>query len=613
VGTFKPVFNKGDYNEAFVAKYDTLGHLVWGTYFGGTNAYINDTLKYSHLNIKSQIAMDNDGNIFLVGYTTDSVGIATANSFQPNFSAGTSIITGYMAKFNNNGQLQWSSYFPELILGIACDANGDFYITGNSSKSTGIATANSFKPTLSSGLCQGFITGDAFLVKFNTNGQRLWGTYYGGSLNDEGTCIGVLPNNDVIMGGATTSSDQIATPGAHQTNSGPTNCMQGKSFIARFTSNGQRLWGTYYCDTTSLVSNNHPMKIYCDKNGTSFYMAGYTHDTSGIATANSFKTFNSGNGDLYLAKFTNDGQLSWGTYYGGSGLEDLVIGNDFNANMDWPRISLGANDAGEIFMSSASTSHNYVTTDCSYKPVDTSYGFMAKFTPQGQRLWGSYTDANASGVTLALGAGKSFYVSVSTRVDGKATIEAPKTIKISGHMAGLMAKFEDAFICAERNIIIQVNDSILRVDSGFATYKWYKNGVLQTNQNGAVFHLDDSADYYVIVTDSCGCIYTSNVVTAHSNTPPVTGIRELSNGGYTLFPNPNNGIFTVQFSRLNTVINKGFIEVTNMVGTMVYQSNFNANILSAQRSFNLSFLLPGAYIIKVKCGDANGVFKMIKQ
>ncbi|KAA5534724.1 T9SS type A sorting domain-containing protein [Taibaiella lutea] len=608
-GTFRPSFNKADYNEAFVAKYDTSGHLIWGTYFGGTSPYINDIFKYSHLNIKPQIAMDNSDNIFLTGYTTDSSGIATANSFLPDFPAGAAPITSYIAKLNNNGQLQWSSYFPDLIFAIACDGNGDLYVSGSSTRDTGIATANTFKPDRTNGLCQTYQTADAYLVKFNTNGQRIWGTYYGGTSSDAGLCIGILPNNDVILGGTTSSSDQIATPGTHQTFSGPANCVQPKNFIARFTGNGQRIWGTYYCDTTTFVSNNHPMKILCDKDEDAFYIAGYTYDTFGIATPNSFKSFNSGKGDLFLAKFTNQGQLDWGTYYGGDGFETLVPENDFNANMDWPRVSLDFNEVGEIFLSSATTSTDNIKTNCSYNPVDTSYGFIAKFNAQGQRLWGSYTDANAGGVTLAVGEGKTFYVSVSTRIDGKATSNAPMTTKLPGLMAGLLAKFEDTFVCVQRNITIQASDSMLRVDSGFMTYKWYKNSTEQNNPNGPVFQLHDSGTYYVVITDSCGCVYTSNTINV--NPHGATGIHESDNSkSLTLFPNPNTGHFIIKLNQWHQLNNKGSVQVINVIGNTVYQAEFKC---SSEIPFDLSSLIPGVYTVKVKIGDSYNVLKMMKQ
>ncbi|MBK7407145.1 MAG: SBBP repeat-containing protein [Saprospirales bacterium] len=55
--------------------------------------------------------------------------------------------------------------------------------------------------------------GDAFLVKFNTNGVRQWGTYYGGSNNDQCYSCAVDGTGQVYIVGQTASLSNMTTPG----------------------------------------------------------------------------------------------------------------------------------------------------------------------------------------------------------------------------------------------------------------------------------------------------------------------------------------------------------------------------------------------------------------
>jgi len=122
-GTYRPVFNKGNLNEAFIGKYDTLGHMIWGTYFGGSHPYVDEATIFQRLNTRNHLAIDNAGNLYMGGSTTCRQGITTANSFLPSFPYTDTFlrVVGYLAKFSNSGQLLWSTYFPDVIRDVACD------------------------------------------------------------------------------------------------------------------------------------------------------------------------------------------------------------------------------------------------------------------------------------------------------------------------------------------------------------------------------------------------------------------------------------------------------------------------------------------------------------
>jgi hypothetical protein len=82
---------------------------------------------------------------------------------------------------------------------------------------------------------------DAFLVKFNSAGTRQWGTFYGGTLLEEGGQCAVDKDGSVYLGGTTKSTTNISGSGFQNTKN---NARDG--FLVKFNPNGTRAWATYY-------------------------------------------------------------------------------------------------------------------------------------------------------------------------------------------------------------------------------------------------------------------------------------------------------------------------------------------------------------------------------
>ncbi|MEN2992323.1 MAG: hypothetical protein ABDH91_02085 [Bacteroidia bacterium] len=71
---------------------------------------------------------------------------------------------------------------------------------------------------------------------------RTWGTYYGGEGLEGFECLSVDAQGNVYAVGSTTSAQNIATSGAHQTNIGG----EEDVLIVKFSPSGSRIWATYY-------------------------------------------------------------------------------------------------------------------------------------------------------------------------------------------------------------------------------------------------------------------------------------------------------------------------------------------------------------------------------
>lgn len=135
------------------------GNRLWSSYYGSND----DDESY-------RVATDSQGNVYMVGYTRSQNGIAL-NGFQ-NVNAG--MHDAMLIKFDTDGNRLWGTYFGgssvETGLDIAIDSQDNIYICGHTSSLSGI-TFNGFQNTYGGGLH------DAYLVKFDSNGNRIWATY----------------------------------------------------------------------------------------------------------------------------------------------------------------------------------------------------------------------------------------------------------------------------------------------------------------------------------------------------------------------------------------------------------------------------------------------------
>ncbi|WP_317896984.1 DUF7948 domain-containing protein [Aurantibacillus circumpalustris] len=358
------------FGDAFLAKFDQNGVRQWATYYGGAQSdFANDC------------DIDANGNVYMVGGTSTSntAVIATAGSHQssaPGSTVSANVNDTYIVKFDSSGIRQWGTYYGgsgyEWAYFVNANASGDIIVSGNTNSTDGnsIATLGCHQAVYGGG------TSDGFLVNFNTMGVRQWGTYYGGNANspeDAGWCS-FDSNGDIYLSGFTSSTVGISTPGSHQ----PALGGSLDAFLVKFNSAGVRQWGTYYGGS----SNDYSGEGVIDASG-NIYLTGDTRSTNAIATPGSHQfTFGGGiSEDAFLIKFNSSGVAQWGTYYGGNGA-------------DWGR-SASIDPYGNIYFSgfTGTSSGNAIVTACAYQSLyggGSSDNFLAKFTPVGTRIWGTY-------------------------------------------------------------------------------------------------------------------------------------------------------------------------------------------------------------------------------
>ncbi len=199
-GAAQPASGGNANPDAYIVKFNTAGARQWATFCGG-------------LETEEQIsvACDPSGNVFLSG-TTDSDNAIAFNALHQGFRAGSK--DGFVVKYSATGIRQWGNYVGgtdgDEARDVATDAGGNVYVTGSTTSPDLTATTFAYRDFLNG------IQDDAFLVRFDGTGLRMWGTYYGGDDVEDCYSVAVDPQGNVYIAGATLSLVDIATPGAHQ-------------------------------------------------------------------------------------------------------------------------------------------------------------------------------------------------------------------------------------------------------------------------------------------------------------------------------------------------------------------------------------------------------------
>jgi hypothetical protein len=263
-------------NEAFAAKLDTSGVLVWNTFLGGSGNEVG----YG-------IVVDGSGNVYVAGNSNATWG-APVRAYTGGGDA-------FAAKLNSAGSLTWNTFLGgsgmENGYGIAVDGSGNAYVAGGSNATWG-APVRAYTGG-----------GDAFAAKLNSSGTLTWNTFLGGSGGDNGRGIAVDGSGNVCVtgfGDATWGSPVRAYTG------------DWDIFAAKLNSSGALTWNTFLGGS----GDDRGYGIAVDGSG-NVYVAG----TSAATWGSPVRTYTAGD-DAFAAKLNSSGALVWNTFLGGSGNDD---------------------------------------------------------------------------------------------------------------------------------------------------------------------------------------------------------------------------------------------------------------------------------------------------
>jgi hypothetical protein len=403
-----------------VGSYDSSRTLVidpaveWSTYFGGSGSGDDG----------NAIATDRYGNVLIAGTTgSASSTFPTKNGFQKVLAGNDD---GFVAKFNSIGDLLWSTYYGgksfDRFNSVATDTTGHVVVCGSTESNDFPVSSDAFQK-----MNPGF--SNATLVRFDSNGVRLWGTLIGGEMEDYAYAVASTPEGEIAVAGSATSLTFPVTAEAFQSR------LKGRSdtFIVRFTSGGKLLWSTYY----GGIDNESAYGVAFDK-WDNVLVCGRTFSDDFPVLIDARQPTKVGISTAFTVKLESNGYRRWATFIGGTG----------NSPTETGATAIATDDKADVIVAGWTNDDSYTSTDNSFQPHihGMTDGFLIKLDSIGQRDWATFVGGKQNDTILAITIDQhsSIHLTGSTTSGDFPTTIGTKNYPFGSPLAAFIASFDSS-------------------------------------------------------------------------------------------------------------------------------------------------------------------------
>jgi alpha-tubulin suppressor-like RCC1 family protein len=376
-------YGGGNY-DAFAAKLDSSGNLIWNTFLGGSG---DDEA--------TGVAVDGSGNVYVSGLSSASWG-SPVRAYGGSYDA-------FAAKLNSSGNLIWNTFLggsgDDGGTAMALDGSGNAYVAGVSSASWGSPVR-----AYSSG------NYDAFAAKLDSSGNLIWNTFLGGIGADEAAGVAVDGSGNAYVAGYSAASW-----------GSPARAFSGNydAFAAKLDSSGNLIWNTFLGGSGTAVGN----AVAVDGSG-NVYVSGLSSASWGSPVL----AYGGGVYDAFAVKLGSSGNLIWNTFLGGSGDDEA-----------W---GVAVDGSGNVYVSGLSSA----SWGSPVRAYGGSYdAFAAKLGSSGNLIWNTFLGGSGDdyGYGVAVDGSGNVYVSGLS----SASWGSPVRAYSSGYDA-FVAKISDAPVIA---------------------------------------------------------------------------------------------------------------------------------------------------------------------
>ncbi len=275
--------------DVFLVTYDANGNVLWAQSFGGDDQ-----------DIPESVAVDASGNILVTGYF-QGISMTVGSDVLLNAQDGTYDV--FLARFSPTGAPLWGrragGSLDDHGRDVATDATGNVALVGNYE-----SASITFGSTVLNNPNDNY--NDLFLVKYDSNGNVLWGKDAGGILSE--SAFAVDASDNIFMAGhyidATLNLD-----GTVLTNSTAVDFFD--VFIAKYDPAGTLLWAR----SGGGASDDYADDLAIDGGGNAV-LAGYSN--SGTANFDTQSINGAGSFDLFAVKYDPTGTSLWARSAGGA-------------------------------------------------------------------------------------------------------------------------------------------------------------------------------------------------------------------------------------------------------------------------------------------------------
>ncbi len=291
--------------DAFIAKYDSLGTLQWVTQAGGPG---------TGLDRGTDIAVDADGNAVVTGAFSGTAKFGAGEQGGTSLEAAGGYTDAFVAKLDPEGALLWvrgaGGTGDDTGAAVAVDGDGNLYVTGSFQGVALFGAGETAETVLTS---DGDFAFDAFLAKYDPFGTLIWARRIGAMTDNFDADVSVGADGSSVVFG---SFQGLATFGEGEANETTLDAARGTAmFVAKYTPNGLLAWvkragapldKSYW--NPGLVS---PAAGALDKGGNSLVTGHMERKVVFGEGEPTEVTAFGGAGSLFVAKYAPDGSLLW--------------------------------------------------------------------------------------------------------------------------------------------------------------------------------------------------------------------------------------------------------------------------------------------------------------
>ena len=336
----------GALSDAFMAKYNAQGELIWALNFGGefqddVNAFV----------------LDNEGNIFMSGNFSFTVDFDSGDCMSELSVGGLDTQDMYIAKFNNDGQFIWvkqiSGAFLQHCAGIALDSQQNIIVAGRFTGSTDFDPGNNVESLTPTGGGDG-TAWDMDVLKRTVDGVFISVKQMGSTGQDAVMAI-MLDANDTIY---CTSSFQFAVdfdPNDEVlefTAFGDTYDMA----VFKMDIDGNLVW----CSQAGGDGQMTPEAITMDAMGHIYTIGMFTGTCDIDPSATIAESTCIGDNDIFVSVLDNSGAYLWAERFG-SGISGSSWDTGYGICVDANSIYVTGQSKGQGYFSPESVFPNFAS------------------------------------------------------------------------------------------------------------------------------------------------------------------------------------------------------------------------------------------------------------
>jgi hypothetical protein len=537
-----------------------------------------NTMSGSNVSYSRGVCVDDAGNVYVTG------GFGGSVDFNPG--AGNAVLSSnngsvFLSKYDSQGNYLWAIQIAQGFgYDVKADFNGYIYVTGYFFGSC------DFDPGVDSAYLSSNGISDAFIAKYDQNGNYIWAIGMGGTKIDEAYRLELDIYGNVYFTGQFKHTVDF--------DPGPDTAYLSTDsidfFIAKYDINGNFNWANTI--QSSILSSAYDLIV--DDSGNVFISGIFQGDAYFGQGAGTDTLSSNGLSDAFFAKYDQNGDYVWACGFGSTQVDvawnielddsnNILLNGNFRYTVDFDP------GAGVYTLTSAHT-----TPDI----------FFAKYSPNAELIWVKRLEQNG------------FSNSFSFDVDNQ------NNIYLSGSVIGTVDLDPGTAI---------VSHTFSNYNIYFAKYDKEGNYIWghvleQSNQ--------PYGECYSMAVDELSNIYLSGLLLGTIDFDPGVGVFNQTNS--------NSGIYIAKYSQTNTAIGSlvnesnlyvkvfpnpaedyvqivftlpttdvGVLRMLDLQGRVIWQKQVEAK--TKQLSIDLSPFASGAYLLNYQSKNTRYSYKLLHE